>query len=83
MNSMNGTCTNFVMLVITPTNQTMSSFRDVPPFGRDTIRKFYRNVSDLKGFAARDYEDVLQVKSISQLADDLPTDFYSVYDTRA
>ncbi|KAG8933829.1 hypothetical protein FRC01_006874 [Tulasnella sp. 417] len=35
-------------------------FRDVPPFGRDTIRKFYRNVSDFKGFAARDYEDVLQ-----------------------
>lgn len=59
----------------------MSRYRDVPPFGRDTIRKFYRNVSDLKGFAARDYEDVLQVKSISQLADDSPTDFHSVYDT--
>lgn len=39
------------------------SFRETPPFGRDTIRVFRRNVSDLKGFAARDYEDVLQVRS--------------------
>ncbi|KAG9031058.1 hypothetical protein FS837_003120, partial [Tulasnella sp. UAMH 9824] len=35
-------------------------FRMVKPFGRDTIRSFYRNVSDMKGFAARDYEDILQ-----------------------
>lgn len=41
------------------------SFRKTPPYGRDTIRVFRRNVSDLKGFAARDYEDVLQVRSTS------------------
>ncbi|KIO26188.1 hypothetical protein M407DRAFT_74838, partial [Tulasnella calospora MUT 4182] len=28
---------------------------------KETIRAFYRNVSDMKGFAARDYEDILQV----------------------
>ncbi|KIO16354.1 hypothetical protein M407DRAFT_50707, partial [Tulasnella calospora MUT 4182] len=35
-------------------------FRKVQPFGRDTIRPFYRNASDMKGFGARDYEDILQ-----------------------
>ncbi|KZP03324.1 hypothetical protein FIBSPDRAFT_1055351 [Athelia psychrophila] len=35
-------------------------FRSVPTFGRDTIRKFHNNVSDLKKLAARDYEDILQ-----------------------
>lgn len=33
----------------------------VPSFGRDTIRRFVNNVSDLKQLAARDYEDLLQV----------------------
>ncbi|KAG6905235.1 hypothetical protein DXG01_004056 [Tephrocybe rancida] len=36
------------------------SFRLVPTFGRDTIRKFARSVSELKKMAARDYEDLLQ-----------------------
>ncbi|KZT55342.1 hypothetical protein CALCODRAFT_437337 [Calocera cornea HHB12733] len=35
-------------------------FREVPKFGRETIRKFVGNVSDLKQMAARDYEDILQ-----------------------
>ncbi|PBK70762.1 hypothetical protein ARMSODRAFT_1083781 [Armillaria solidipes] len=35
-------------------------FRMVPTFGRGTIRRFNNNVSDLKNFAARDYEDILQ-----------------------
>ncbi|KZP19824.1 hypothetical protein FIBSPDRAFT_665092, partial [Athelia psychrophila] len=35
-------------------------FRLVPTFGRDTIRRFQNNVSDLKQLAARDYEDILQ-----------------------
>lgn len=39
----------------------MDSYRHVPTFGRDTIRRFQRNVSDLKKMAARDYEDILQV----------------------
>lgn len=34
----------------------------VPMFGRDTIRKFSSNVSDLTKLAARDFEDLLQVK---------------------
>ncbi|KAG6825349.1 hypothetical protein H0H92_004011 [Tricholoma furcatifolium] len=38
-----------------------SSFRVVPPFGADTIRKFGKKVSELKKMAARDYEDILQV----------------------
>ena len=37
------------------------SFRQVPTFGRDTIRRFHRNVSEMKRLAARDFEDVLQV----------------------
>ncbi|KAF7966593.1 hypothetical protein HWV62_37801 [Athelia sp. TMB] len=35
-------------------------FRLVPAFGRDTIRRFSSNVSELKKLAARDYEDILQ-----------------------
>ncbi|KZT38989.1 hypothetical protein SISSUDRAFT_1128360 [Sistotremastrum suecicum HHB10207 ss-3] len=36
-------------------------FRQVPPFGRDTIRNITSNVSEMKQLAARDYEDILQV----------------------
>jgi hypothetical protein len=32
-------------------------------FGRDTIRRFRSNVSELKKMAARDFEDLLQVSS--------------------
>ncbi|KAH8093841.1 hypothetical protein BXZ70DRAFT_897117 [Cristinia sonorae] len=35
-------------------------FRQVPVFGRGTIRKFSTSVSDMKRMAARDYEDILQ-----------------------
>ncbi|KDQ62873.1 hypothetical protein JAAARDRAFT_119096, partial [Jaapia argillacea MUCL 33604] len=35
-------------------------FCQIPTFGRDTIRRFKGNVSDLKQFAAREYEDLLQ-----------------------
>ncbi|KAJ7208311.1 hypothetical protein GGX14DRAFT_365445, partial [Mycena pura] len=34
-------------------------FRQIPTFGR-AIRRFYRNVSEMKKFAARDFEDVIQ-----------------------
>ena len=39
-------------------------FRDVPTFGRGTIRRFADNVSDMKKLAGRDFEDILQVMSI-------------------
>jgi len=35
----------------------------MPPFGQ-TIRRFTNNVSDMKKLAARDYEDMLQVRSL-------------------
>ncbi|KAF9551882.1 hypothetical protein CPC08DRAFT_647480, partial [Agrocybe pediades] len=35
-------------------------YRAIPTFGRDTIRKFTKNVSGMKKLAARDYEDMLQ-----------------------
>ncbi|EMD39369.1 hypothetical protein CERSUDRAFT_134414, partial [Gelatoporia subvermispora B] len=38
-------------------------FRQVPPFGRSTIRRFSNNVSSMKKLAARDFEDMLQVFS--------------------
>jgi hypothetical protein len=40
-----------------------SRFRQVPTFGRDTIRHFSSNISELKKLAARDFEDILQVSS--------------------
>ncbi|TFY52773.1 hypothetical protein EVJ58_g9823 [Rhodofomes roseus] len=35
-------------------------FRRIPTFGRNTIRRFSRNVSGLKQMAGRDFEDILQ-----------------------
>ncbi|KAF9455143.1 hypothetical protein BDZ94DRAFT_1127669, partial [Collybia nuda] len=35
-------------------------YRAVPTFGRDTIRKFANNCSEMKQLAARDFEDLLQ-----------------------
>lgn len=37
-----------------------TSFRNVPTFGHDTIRRFWANVTELKQLAARDFEDLLQ-----------------------
>jgi hypothetical protein len=37
-------------------------YRDIPTFGRDTIRKFVHNASGMKKLAARDFEDLLQVR---------------------
>jgi hypothetical protein len=36
-------------------------FRQVPTFGRGTIRRFSENASEMKKMAARNYEDLLQV----------------------
>lgn len=36
-------------------------FRQVPTFGRDTIRRFSANASELKRMAAWNFEDFLQV----------------------
>ena len=41
------------------------SYRQVPSFGRDAIRRFRLNCSELKNMAARDFENLLQVRSIS------------------
>ena len=43
----------------------MPSYRDIPTFGRDTIRRFANNVSEMKKLAARDFEDILQVCTLS------------------
>lgn len=45
-------------------NSTYFSFRSVPTFGRDTIRRFSNNASAMKKLAARDFEDLLQVSTI-------------------
>ncbi|KJA23581.1 hypothetical protein HYPSUDRAFT_101562, partial [Hypholoma sublateritium FD-334 SS-4] len=42
------------------TNTMDSRFRAVPTFGRDSIRRFTNNVSELKKLGARDYENLLQ-----------------------
>ena len=41
---------------------TSTRYRQVPTFGRDTIRRFRDNCSELKKMAARDFEDLLQVR---------------------
>lgn len=39
-------------------------WRQIPTFGRDTIRRFTGMISQMKKLAARDLEDLLQVKPI-------------------
>ena len=39
-------------------------FRQIPTFGRGTIRCFRNNTSEMKKLAAQDFEDILQVTSI-------------------
>jgi hypothetical protein len=38
-------------------------YRQVPPFGRGTIRRFTGNPSAMRKLAARDFEDLLQVRT--------------------
>ncbi|CAK5267103.1 unnamed protein product [Mycena citricolor] len=37
-----------------------SRYRQMPRFGRDTIRRFFTNPSEMKKLGARDFEDLLQ-----------------------
>lgn len=37
-------------------------FRQMPVFGRFSIRRFSNNVSELKQLAAHNFEDILQVR---------------------
>lgn len=37
----------------------------MPTFAGDTIRKFSANCSEMKQLAARDFEDLLQVKTVN------------------
>ncbi|KAF8834417.1 hypothetical protein BDN67DRAFT_985333 [Paxillus ammoniavirescens] len=39
-------------------------YRQVPTFGRDTVHRFRRNVSEMKKMAAHDFEDLLQGSSL-------------------
>jgi hypothetical protein len=49
------------MICLDDHSLNVHSFRAVPTFGRDTIRKFHSNVSAMKKLAGRDFEDILQV----------------------
>ncbi|KAF6750862.1 hypothetical protein DFP72DRAFT_817228, partial [Ephemerocybe angulata] len=42
------------------TNTLDARYREMPTYGRDTIRRFVNNVSEMKQLAARDFEDLLQ-----------------------
>ena len=42
--------------------QFVIRFRLVPTFGRGTIRRFATNASEMKKMAARNFEDLLQVR---------------------
>lgn len=41
--------------------RTQLSYRHTPTFGRDTIRKFASDASEMKKMASQDFEDLLQV----------------------
>jgi hypothetical protein len=49
-----------ILIFSSSADHVWANYRQVPTFGRDTIRKFMSNVSEFKIMAARDYEDLLQ-----------------------
>lgn len=51
----------YTVLVFCANRNNLYSYRAVPTFGRDTIRKFSNNCSEMKQMPARDFEDLLQV----------------------
>jgi hypothetical protein len=44
------------------TSRSHVRFRQVPTYGSGVIRRFANNTSEMKKLAARDFEDILQVK---------------------
>jgi hypothetical protein len=44
---------------------SIARYRQTPTFGPATIRKFSANASDMSHMAARNFEDLLQVRLIS------------------
>lgn len=40
-------------------------FRNIPSYGNGVIRKFANNTSEMKKLAARDFEDILQVRLVA------------------
>jgi len=54
----------YIDLSVNPSrcSQFLQSFRQVPTFGQDSVRRFSNNVSELKRLAARDYKNLLQVR---------------------
>ena len=53
----------YAVLISCYSANSMIRYHQVHPFGRDSIRRFWYNVSDLSQLAAHDYEDLLQVLS--------------------
>ncbi|KAG2753045.1 hypothetical protein P692DRAFT_201706406 [Suillus brevipes Sb2] len=47
-------------------NRIQHRFRHIPSYGNGVIRKFSNNTSEMKRLAARDFEDILQVRLITQ-----------------
>jgi hypothetical protein len=56
---MNGAKLNYNLLIILLI--LTCRYRSIKAFGRSTIHKFSNDVSAMKQFAARDFEDLLQV----------------------
>ena len=56
-------CAGFDILIVYNLILSLTRYRQIPSFGRDTIRRFAANCSEMKKMAARDFENLLQVRS--------------------
>ncbi|KAJ2971466.1 hypothetical protein NUW54_g12501 [Trametes sanguinea] len=72
------TLTHLVRILVTLGPSTVNTFNarfaNVPTFGCDTIRHFGANIAGLKKLAARDFEDLLQVRLSPRLCIFLKSD---------
>jgi hypothetical protein len=58
-----GSSRSLILVFVTAyVNKFVIRFRLVPTFGRGTIRRFANNASEMKRMAARNFEDLLQVR---------------------
>jgi hypothetical protein len=62
INTLDKRCVRVSPAQCMPLTTSVRSYRSMPTFGRDTIRRFTNNVSEMKQLAARDWEDILQVR---------------------
>jgi len=63
------TGTLYTLSSVYETDNIQLRFRHIPSYGNGVIRKFADNTSEMKKLAARDFENILQVRLVATCVD--------------